>query len=53
MHLFDFESDLYGLRLEVGLLKKIRDEEYFESLDSLVVKMQEDEKLAREYFREQ
>ncbi len=47
VHLFDFEADLYGLRMEVELVQKIREEEFFESLDSLVVQMREDETLAR------
>lgn len=47
VHLFDFNSDLYGLRMEVELVQKIRDEEFFESLDSLVTQMRQDEAAAR------
>ncbi len=47
VHLFDFDADLYGLHMEVALVEKIRDEEYFENLDSLVEQMQRDEALAR------
>jgi riboflavin kinase/FMN adenylyltransferase len=47
VHLFDFDDDLYGLRMEVVLVKKIRDEEYFENLDLLVAQMRQDEALAR------
>ncbi|MBT1443522.1 bifunctional riboflavin kinase/FAD synthetase [Shewanella sp. JM162201] len=35
VHLFDFEGDLYGQRVEVELVAKIRDEQPFESLDAL------------------
>jgi riboflavin kinase/FMN adenylyltransferase len=47
VHLFDFDADLYGLRMEVDLVERIRDEEYFASLDSLVEQMQHDEAQAR------
>ncbi|MCL2917540.1 bifunctional riboflavin kinase/FAD synthetase [Shewanella litorisediminis] len=35
VHLFDFEGDLYGKRVEVELVAKIRDEQPFESLEAL------------------
>jgi riboflavin kinase/FMN adenylyltransferase len=47
-HLFDFEGDLYGLRLEVEFVKKLREETNFEDIDDLVVQMQEDERQARD-----
>lgn len=34
-HLFDFEGDLYGKRIEVALLSFLRDEKKFETLDAL------------------
>lgn len=34
-HLFDFDGDLYGKKLAVRLLEKIRDERKFSSLDAL------------------
>ena len=46
-HLFDYEGSLYGRRLEVEFVKKLRDEVHFEDLDDLVVQMQEDERQAR------
>ncbi len=46
-HLFDFEGDLYGHRLEVEFVKKLRDEANFEDINDLVVQMQEDERQAR------
>ncbi len=48
VHLFDFDGDLYGQRLEVEFIKKLRDEEHFEDIDDLVMQMREDERLARE-----
>lgn len=46
-HLFEFSGSLYGKKLEVEFIKKLRDEAHFEVIDDLVVQMQEDERLAR------
>jgi len=46
-HLFDFNDSLYGHRLEVEFVKKLRDEVHFEDIDDLVVQMREDERQAR------
>ena len=46
-HLFDFEGDLYGRRLEIEFVKKLRDENHFADIDDLVVQMREDERQAR------
>ena len=46
-HLFDFEGSLYGQRLEVEFVKKLRDEAHFENIDDLVAQMREDEQQAR------
>ncbi len=47
VHLFDFEGDLYGRRMEVEYVKKLRNEAHFEDIDDLVMQMREDERLAR------
>jgi len=46
-HLFDFSGNLYGQRLELEFVKKLRDEAHFEDIDDLVVQMREDERQAR------
>jgi riboflavin kinase/FMN adenylyltransferase len=46
-HLFDFDRDLYGRRIEVALHAFLRDERKFESIDALVAQMREDETAAR------
>jgi len=46
-HLFDFDSDLYGQRIEVALHGFIRDERKFDSVDALVAEMRNDEAEAR------
>jgi riboflavin kinase/FMN adenylyltransferase len=47
VHFFDFDKDLYGQRLEVQFVAKLRDELNFESMDELVDQMKRDESLAR------
>ncbi|NIM68966.1 MAG: bifunctional riboflavin kinase/FAD synthetase [Xanthomonadales bacterium] len=47
VHLFDFDQDLYGRRLEVGFVQKLRDEADFDDMDALVAQMREDERHAR------
>jgi len=47
VHFFDFNADLYGQRLEVEFVAKLRDEQHFDSLDALVAQMKRDEFVAR------
>jgi riboflavin kinase/FMN adenylyltransferase len=47
VHFFDFDKDLYGQRLEVQFVAKLRDEMDFDSLDDLIVQMKQDETQAR------
>jgi riboflavin kinase/FMN adenylyltransferase len=47
-HLFDFAGDLYGRRLEVEFIDKLRDEARFASLEALVEQMHRDAERARE-----
>ena len=49
--LFDFSGDLYGRRLTVEFVKKLRDEEHFASLDALAAQIRRDCDAARECFR--
>lgn len=46
-HVFDFDGDLYGKRLEVEFVAKLRDEERFDSLPALVEQMDRDAAQAR------
>ncbi|HKL88420.1 MAG TPA: bifunctional riboflavin kinase/FAD synthetase [Salinibacter sp.] len=43
VHLFDFDGDLYGERLSVQFLQRLRDEQKFDSPDALVMQLSEDE----------
>jgi len=46
-HLFDFDGDLYGQRIEVEFVAKLRDELKFSDLPALVVQMDRDAAQAR------
>ncbi len=47
-HLFDFDGDLYGRRIEVEFVARLRDEEKFSDLPTLVAQMDRDAALARQ-----
>ncbi|WP_024889885.1 bifunctional riboflavin kinase/FAD synthetase [Luteimonas huabeiensis] len=46
-HLFDFAGDLYGRRIEVEFVARLRDEEKFADLPALVAQMDRDAEQAR------
>ena len=46
-HLFDFDGDLYGRRIGVELVARLRDELHFADLDALIVQMHRDAAQAR------
>lgn len=48
VHLFDFQGNLYGRRLTVRFVKKLRDEARFESLDVMTRQMHRDASDARD-----
>jgi riboflavin kinase/FMN adenylyltransferase len=48
VHLFDFEGDLYGLRMAVEFVAKLRDEQKFDGLEPLKAQMALDSRMARE-----
>lgn len=47
-HLFGFDGDLYGRRIEVEFVARLRDEERFPDLPALVAQMHRDAERARE-----
>lgn len=47
-HLFDFQQSLYGRRISLCFLKKIREEKKFESSKALIEQIQKDLKIAQE-----
>jgi riboflavin kinase/FMN adenylyltransferase len=50
VHLFDFDGRIYGRRIGVRFLKKLRDERKFADIDALVAQMDKDAAAARDYF---
>ena len=46
-HLFDFDGDLYGRRIEVEFVQKLRDEVKFDDLDTMVRQIERDAAEAR------
>ena len=48
VHLFDFEGDLYGQRMAVQFVAKLRDEQKFDGLEPLKAQMALDARRARE-----
>lgn len=52
VHLFDFQSDLYGRQIEVVLHYKLRDEIKFESFDALKAQIERDAQTARVWLSE-
>ena len=48
VHVFDFSGDLYGRRIEVEFVAKLRDEVKFDSLEAMTVQMQIDAARARD-----
>lgn len=50
VHLFDFSRNIYGRRIGVRFLQKLRDEEKFSGVEELVKQMERDAQEARAYF---
>ncbi|NZA25175.1 bifunctional riboflavin kinase/FAD synthetase [Luteimonas sp. SJ-92] len=51
-HLFDFDGDLYGRRIEIEFVARLRDEEKFDDLPALVAQMDRDAAQARRLLAE-
>lgn len=50
VHLFDCDGELYGRRVKVSFLEKLRDEEKYEGLEALKEAIARDARQARAYF---
>jgi riboflavin kinase/FMN adenylyltransferase len=50
VHLFDFQGSIYGRRIGVRFLQKLRDEQKFAGIDALVEQMDRDAEQARQFF---
>ena len=51
VHLLDFDKSLYGEKIKVGLLIRLRDEHKFDSIELLFDQIQKDEAKARELIK--
>ena len=51
VHLFDFNAEIYGRRVRVDFLHKLRDEEKYPDLDSLVAQIRRDVENAKHFLK--
>ncbi|MEJ0021373.1 MAG: riboflavin kinase [Candidatus Doudnabacteria bacterium] len=51
IYILDFSDDLYNQKIEVETIKKLRENQKFESEQALIEQMKQDEQLAREFFK--
>lgn len=51
VHFFDFNQDLYHRNLNIELIYFLRDEQKFDTIDSLVHQLKKDEEIARDYIQ--
>jgi riboflavin kinase/FMN adenylyltransferase len=50
-HIFDFNSDIYGKRLRLEFIERIRDEKRFESVDALASEIRKDVEKVKDVLR--
>ncbi len=50
VHLFDFNDEIYGQHLQVDFLHKLRDEEKYANIDTLIRQIEKDVAQARDFF---
>ena len=50
VNLFDFDSDIYGEKITVEMIKRIRDEHKFASVDELKAQLSKDQNFAQQLF---
>jgi riboflavin kinase/FMN adenylyltransferase len=50
IHIFDFNEDIYGQELQVLVIKKVRNEAKFDSVQQLAIQIEEDVRFARDFF---
>lgn len=52
VHLFDFDTDIYGQKIEITLLQYLREEQKFGSLDLLITQLNQDKKEALAFIEQ-
>lgn len=51
VNIFDFNEDIYGQTMRVELVEYLRPDRYFDSLESLVIQLADDERASREILQ--
>ncbi len=51
VNIFDFNEDIYGQKVKVELVQFLRPDRYFDSLESLVIQLADDERESREVLQ--
>lgn len=51
VYILDFDSDIYGVYVDVSLIVKIRENQKFEDKEKLIDQIKNDIKTAREFFK--
>ena len=51
VHLFDFDQNIYGQRLEIEFIKKIRDERKFDNINLLKQQIHTDIDIAKDTLK--
>lgn len=51
-YFFELDKDLYGKKLEIELLVRIRDEKKFASVDDLKIAMKQDQAFSKQYLKD-
>lgn len=50
VHLFDFNGDIYDKKITIELIKRIRDEQKFSSVENLKLQLEKDKILAKQFL---
>ena len=52
VHLFDFDADIYNLKIQVAILQRIRSEKKFESVELLKEQLKKDKAFSLHYLNQ-
>ena len=52
VHFFNFQKNIYDKKIQVELLKRLRDEQKFNSVDALKVQLRKDKKTSLNYLEQ-
>jgi riboflavin kinase/FMN adenylyltransferase len=52
IHLLDYQGDLYGKKMQIEVLKRLRDEQKFASVNELTQQIKKDENKARKWLED-